>query len=565
MTETSGSGFSYYGFNKNMFQHSISETGNTGISSSSGVSRNLNQPDINSSIEPNPANENPEPSFMTVTQKSDFLKEVNFFSNLSLSDLNDLAAISNAVTVHAGQIIIAQNSVQSNLYIITKGRVSIETEFPNAEGSIVKSILGHKNKKEFFGEISFITETPATASIIADETCNFLILSKNDFDKLILQKPVMGFRFIFDFLSSISIRISNLPDSMEEYLLWKSTYIQTDMSGQSAASMDVFQNIPLFKGFTQDELQKLTKITKVNNYFNGDFVFKNNESVTFLPIVNRGKFKVIKKNLEGQYVEIADKNCGELFCALHFFAGRPMEQTIKASMNSALFQLPEKEFGDLLLSNPVIGFKITRNLIDIFSSIMENIPRVYKNFVLWGYNPFETKVSTQITQGAAKTSMFIKFLALFMLIAGLAGGWFISDQDFFKNKVTSQILKYSNTKNLSQGETKKQKDQETLMIRSAASILLGSSLFLFIFVLNKIIISITFKPMIDGDRTCENCGFFQWILPGQFGCHKMNKALKTKDQELYKQCLPGETMSTPTACPSFNYVKIQMLRKDHSI
>lgn len=511
--------------------------------------------------EQTPENKGP----MTVTEKSEFLQQVNFFNNFSRSDLNDLAAISKISTVHPGQIIISQGNKQSNLFIITKGKISIETEFPNADGTIVHTTLGHKGAKEFFGEISFITETSATASIIAVETSNLLIVSKNDFDKLILQKPVMGFRFIFDFLSSISIRISNMPDVMGEYLLWKSNETKVDLSGQSSASMDIFETLPLFKGFTHVELQKLTHITQVSNYFNGDFVFKANESVTFLPIVNRGKFKIIKKDLDGQYKEISDKSGGDMFCALHFFAGRPMEQTIKASMNSALYQIPEKEFGDLLLSDPGIGFKITRNLIDIYSNIMENIPRVYKNFVLWGYNPFEAKLESQVTQGIAKTSFFIKIFALVMLITGFAAGWFISDHPEFKKNITSKIIKMSVLKGKSPEQIRSQKKLQVLLIRSSCSVAVGSFLFLLIFVLNKVIITLTFKPIIDPERTCENCSYFQWILPGQFGCHKVNKAKKAKDIEALSQCIPGDSMTKPTTCPSFEFVKIHMLKKDHTI
>lgn len=500
-------------------------------------------------------------SIMGVTEKAEFLKNVTFFRKLSVSELNDIAAVAKETTYHEGDTVIQQGKQRSTLYIVTRGTVSIKTQYPSADGSINEAVLASKGPKEYFGEISFITDRPTTATASASEVSNVLKLDKTDFDRVIMGNPIIGFKFIAEFVKSISYRIGNIPKAMQEYILWKHSPFKEDSSMASSSDLDAISSLPLFKGFSGEEISRIKSITQVKNCFNGDIICKAGEQLAFLPIVKRGAFKVIKRDFEDQFHEVAEKLPGETFGVFHVFAGMPLEETVRAKMEGAIYFIPEEDLGKILLSEPKIGFKIIRNLIEHLSTVMDNIPQVYKNFVLWGFNTFE-KVEKAEIKFSGGTPAIMKFLAIFFLIAGFIGGYFFTTTDTYTSSVEKRFIAEMDKAKLKLStDAKENLAIQKQGLKILTTIVAGCALFFVIFMFNSLAFSSEQGLNISPNRCCENCKFFNWQLPGKFSCHKLDSARKLKDAKTAEQLLPGETMSSPTLCPMFDYVTILMLKR----
>lgn len=494
-----------------------------------------------------------------VTERSNFLKTVAFFSKFSQSDLNEIAALCKESRYSSGETVLRQAEVSREICIVLQGRVNIVAQVITPDQKISQVQLAQKAAGDSFGEISFVTGEESTASAIAMEESTILRLSRDAFDAAAASNPLLSFKFIAQFVKFLSYRLGNIPQTMQDFILWKYTPEAEGSADASSANLDILSSMHLFKDFTPEEMNRIKSVVKVKNYFTGDFVLNAGEPVSFLGIVQRGKFKIIKRDFEDQFKDVGEKGPGEMFGLLHFFAGLPLGETIRANSNGSLFLLPEEDFGNLLLSNPGIAFKLTRNLVTELSRIMSAIPALYKNFVLWGFNPYEDRETCEVTVRGG-TPGYMKFIAVIAILAGLLGGYLFSREDYFRKNVEVKLL----SKETRNAKTVQQK--QDLMIQRAAlqalsSIAAGSASLLIILFFNWAFIATPATLGISNDRCCQNCKYLFWKAPGNFGCHKLETARKVKDAKTAQSLIPGPSMEEPTPCPFFEFMKIHMLTK----
>jgi CRP/FNR family transcriptional regulator len=492
-----------------------------------------------------------------ITERSEFLKTIDFFAKFSRTELSEVAALCKETTYKQGEAIIRQSEEQRCICIVVSGHVKIVAQTIMSDNKVGQILLAEKGAGDYFGEVSFVTGEAASASVLALENSVILKLYRESFDVLATKNPLLSFKFIAQFVKFLTYRLGNIPQSMQNFILWKYTPAEEALNDASSASIDILSTIPLFRDFTSQEMSKIKLITQVKNYFTGDFVLNAGEPVTFLAIVQRGKFKIITRDFEDQFKDIGEKGPGEMFGLLHFFAGMPLGETIRANSNGAIYMLPEEDFGNILLTDPSIAFKLTRNLVNELSKIMSGIPPVYKNFVLWGFNPFENQETSEVTLHGG-TPVFMKFIAVLVVLAGLLGGYLFSTGPYFKKNVEDMVLSREtrNAKTLQQ--------KQDLMIQRAAlqafsALLTGAGCLLIVLTTNWIFFSSVAKLHISNDRCCQNCKFLFWKAPGNFSCHKLETSRKVKDAKTAAELIPGSTMENPTPCPFFEFIKIHML------
>jgi len=78
-----------------------------------------------------------------------------------------------------GAMIISAGEMTDSLYIVISGRLKVMMS--DDEGREV--ILAILNPNEFFGEMGLLDDAPRSASVVALEPCELLVLSKRDFKK----------------------------------------------------------------------------------------------------------------------------------------------------------------------------------------------------------------------------------------------------------------------------------------------------------------------------------------------------------------------------------------------
>lgn len=102
------------------------------------------------------------------------------FKMLSEKNLNKISKLGKVRYYKPGEMIFSENTAGNALYIVLSGMVKIFSQI-----GVKKKTLAYLKPGEFFGEMSLIDLKPRSASAVALEDCELMIIEKKDFNDLI--------------------------------------------------------------------------------------------------------------------------------------------------------------------------------------------------------------------------------------------------------------------------------------------------------------------------------------------------------------------------------------------
>ncbi|MDR7544598.1 MAG: cyclic nucleotide-binding domain-containing protein [Armatimonadota bacterium] len=117
---------------------------------------------------------------MTRKQKTDLLRRVDLFSELSSRSLGVIADAAVDIQYKPGDYIVRHGQVGTGFYTVVEGRVKV------VRGS---EVLAHLGPGDFFGELSVLDQSPRHAHVVAEEPTTCLALASWDFTRLIERMP----------------------------------------------------------------------------------------------------------------------------------------------------------------------------------------------------------------------------------------------------------------------------------------------------------------------------------------------------------------------------------------
>ncbi len=127
-----------------------------------------------------------------MTNIRNLLKSFPLFTDLTEDDLKDIEEIVKRKKFNKNEIILFQFDPGDSLYIISKGKVKVVL-FSKDGKEVLLSNLG---PGEFFGEMSLLDGLPRSASVVALEDSEVLILNRKDFLELIRSHPEIALRIL---------------------------------------------------------------------------------------------------------------------------------------------------------------------------------------------------------------------------------------------------------------------------------------------------------------------------------------------------------------------------------
>ena len=134
------------------------------------------------------------------------LKRIGVLSQLSADELDILTRACVERTYAAGDIIIADGAFADGLFIVTAGIASVL----KYSGSNVEIELARLHVGEHFGEMSLVTERPASASVLARSNVTCLVMSRERFDVLLREHPDMSRTVLMAFVKTLSQRLTQI-------------------------------------------------------------------------------------------------------------------------------------------------------------------------------------------------------------------------------------------------------------------------------------------------------------------------------------------------------------------
>ncbi len=122
----------------------------------------------------------------------DILKKNDLFKDLDDAHLEAIAGLTKTRKVAKNTYVINEGDDDSAMYIIKEGTVNVMVA--NDEGK--EMILTTLKPGDQFGELSLLDAEPRSANVISNEKCEFLIIHKAPFYKLLEENSVIAISII---------------------------------------------------------------------------------------------------------------------------------------------------------------------------------------------------------------------------------------------------------------------------------------------------------------------------------------------------------------------------------
>jgi len=140
--------------------------------------------------------------------RTDGLARVPLFAGLSPEKLATLENVTQRRSFKRGEIVFHKGDPGDTLFMITQGQVKII--LPSDSGE--EALLGVLDEGEFFGELSLIDEQPRSATIVATEPTETLVLRREEFLKFVASSPETA----IDMLRVLSQRLRETDEFIED-------------------------------------------------------------------------------------------------------------------------------------------------------------------------------------------------------------------------------------------------------------------------------------------------------------------------------------------------------------
>ncbi len=122
------------------------------------------------------------------------------------------------------EFLYKKGDLENSFYIVTKGRFGIINEIEKDKKPRIMHVL---EKGDLVGELSFIDDTPHTASIMALGDASVLCFKAEDIKPLVTEEPEV----MFDFMRAIIKRVHHTLADIGKQQMALSTYISTGSYG----------------------------------------------------------------------------------------------------------------------------------------------------------------------------------------------------------------------------------------------------------------------------------------------------------------------------------------------
>lgn len=145
---------------------------------------------------------------MSVTES---LRQTPLFAGLSEAQFESLIAVARPRRASNGEVILKEGGESTSLLILTSGAALVSRRLGLASAAeddeATEKTLVRLPAPQFFGEMALLGETRRTATISAAGECELLEIGRHDFERLVAQDSLLGYRVVCNIALTISDRL----------------------------------------------------------------------------------------------------------------------------------------------------------------------------------------------------------------------------------------------------------------------------------------------------------------------------------------------------------------------
>ena len=112
--------------------------------------------------------------------KTKLISGVPLFAQCSKGELQEIAAIADEIDIAEGKELTTEGSPGREFFVIIEGTASVAQD-----GDQINDL----GRGDFFGEVALVKDTPRTATVTATSPVRALVITRQNFKRLIEQQP----------------------------------------------------------------------------------------------------------------------------------------------------------------------------------------------------------------------------------------------------------------------------------------------------------------------------------------------------------------------------------------
>jgi cAMP-dependent protein kinase regulator len=246
------------------------------------------------------------------------LKKVYFLRDLDDEALSAVQSVCSLRTFSKGDKIIEEGEESYSIFIIIDGKVHVYKR--DISGAM--KFMDELGSGNFFGEISFLTGKPRTATVVAAEDCTLYEISKDDMERLEESYPQIK-SVLVDFYK---IRILD--------------------------SLIAFS--PLFSELDADDRKYVLTKFKPDIYQPNQVIIQEGTEGDFLFVIKSGKVLVKTKDIKGREIKLAELGPGDFFGEVALITNTPRTATVVAITKVGVLKMSKEDFLEIIQLYPSV-------------------------------------------------------------------------------------------------------------------------------------------------------------------------------------------------------------------
>ena len=152
-----------------------------------------------------------------------FLKQSDIFYQLTPTQIELIANLSQEVVFHTGEILFQENSGSKELYVIAQGEVDILIN-RTGTGDLEKkeTAVARLRRGQSFGEIALVDEGLRSATArVAQKDTHLLVIQRDQLIMLCETYPQLGYRLMYNLAADLAMKFRNTDLRNREQLLYQ--------------------------------------------------------------------------------------------------------------------------------------------------------------------------------------------------------------------------------------------------------------------------------------------------------------------------------------------------------
>lgn len=126
--------------------------------------------------------------------------------------------------------------------------------------------------------------------------------------------------------------------------------------------LEIFAAVPWLNGLQGDARRRVELAARRRGFGAGETVFRQDEGMDGLFLIEEGWFKVVKSSADGREQTLRVLGPGEAFNSLNLFVDTPNPATVEALEAAVVWHIPGTVVGELLHQDPGLAWGLIRHM-----------------------------------------------------------------------------------------------------------------------------------------------------------------------------------------------------------